>query len=207
MNWNSGVLWGIIGLLGGFFISLLFYIIGKRCQKLCYEIETYPIISDKVSQVKGLEIKYHSKEIDNLYYSIITICNIGNTIIEKSDFAPSCPLSVSTDGYFLVDENNKMDLFSSNRLNNISHTHVPTKTYPIPHFYDLSENDEKRKSIIINFDYIARNEEITCALFHTGNISFDGVLKDGKITDLETFEPRKGSVLRALLILLGYYEC
>lgn len=208
MNWNSGILWGIIGLFGGFLISLLFYVIGKKRQRLYYEIETYPIISDKVSQIKGLEIRYHSNEIENLYYSTITIDNGGNTIIEKGDFAPSCPLSISTDGYFLVDENNKMALFSSNRINNISHMHAPIAKHTIPHVFDSEDSALQRKSIIINFDYIAKNEEITCALFHTGKISFNGVLKDGKVINANATQFKEDSFLKlffdTMLSFLGF---
>lgn len=62
---------------------------------------------------KKLEIKYNSTEIDNLYISRITIKNIGNSIIEKHDFAN--PISIFTHGQFIKDSSN-MDISNMNSL-------------------------------------------------------------------------------------------
>lgn len=169
---NSSLFWCIAGILGGaiisFLISYFFYFKGLRKEKITYDIKTFCIISDKTQQIEGLEVKYNSTEINNLFSSTITIKNIGNSVIEKDDFAPSCPLTISTDGKFLVDKTNGVHLTHLNKTNNI---------HPI---FKIDNNGLVDR-IIITFDYISKKEEITCSLFHTGNISFDGVLKDGKI--------------------------
>ena len=66
MDWNSSLLWGIIGLVGGFLISLLFFTLSKKQRKLSYSISTTPIIIKKITITSGLAITYKNQSIDNL---------------------------------------------------------------------------------------------------------------------------------------------
>lgn len=168
----SNLYWCIAGIIGGaifsFIISALFFFAGLQRKRMSYEVNTFCIVSNKIAKIEGLEVKYHSKEIDNLFASTITIKNIGNSIIESSDFSPSYPLSISTTGKFLIDTSNGMQLRSSNKANNI---------YP-----KFEVDDEYTcNRIFIVFDYIPKHEQLTCSFFHTGEIAVKGVLKDGKI--------------------------
>ena len=110
---NSNLFWCIIGIIGGaivsFIISLLFYFLGIKKKRLSYEINTICLISNNINQVKGLKVKYKSNKIDNLYSSKITIKNIGNVSIEKQDLATNYPLSISTNGQFLLNKSNGID--------------------------------------------------------------------------------------------------
>jgi len=191
MNWNSNLFWCIIGALFSLFISSLFYFIGIKRKCLTYSIKTFCLVSNKINQINGLEVKYNSNVIDDLYSSTITIKNIGNSVIEKQDFAPSCPISISTNGQFLVDESNTTNLFSSNKANNVNIS------------FNTSENNITN-NIIICFDYLSKKEELTCSIFHTGKISFDdGVLKDGKILTPAQYKKRK-KILKYLLESIVY---
>lgn len=187
---NSNLFWCIVGIIGGAIFSLLisffFYFKGLNRKRLTYNIKTFCIISDKINQIKGLEVQYNSIEIDNLFSSTITIKNIGNSVIEKNDFAPSCPISLSTDGKFLVDESNRMNLFPLNKANNV---------YPI---FETDTTHRINNKIIIAFDYISKKEELTCSLFHTGDISFNGILKDGEIISYQESVKRKKIFMRIL---------
>ena len=169
MDWNSSILWGIIGLVGGFIISFFFYFIGLKRKHLSYNIKTICLVSDKINQINGLEIRYNSNEIEDLYFSTITIKNIGNAIIENSDFAALYPLSISTNGIFLIDELNEIELYSSN------------KSSVVQPLFDI-DNDGICNYIIISFDYISKKEELTCSILHTGNIIFEGTLKEGRLS-------------------------
>lgn len=184
MDWNSSALWGIIGLIGGLVISLLsgllFYFKGLKRKRLLYSIKTFRLLSNKVSQIDKLEIKYNSIEIDNLYSSIITIKNIGNSIVEKQDLAQLCPISVSTTERFLVENPEDVNLASTIKANKISIL--------------LNTNETKNNicnNIIIDFDYIPKKKEFSFSIFHTGNISFNGVLKDGEIVNENIVNKRK----------------
>ncbi len=167
MDWNSSVLWGIVGLIGGGAISSFFYFIGKKRIKLSYDIITTTLVSCNATKIKDLNIQYKEKPIYNLYTSTLKIKNIGNCIIEPSDFAPSTPLSLITDGEFLISEDTGTQILTENNFNNVS---------PLLEI----DNDVCRKSII-QFDYIAKNETISCTVFHTGTVYLSGKLKEGQI--------------------------
>lgn len=167
MNWNSSILWGIVGLIGGGLISSFFYFIGKKRMKLSYDIITTTLVSCNATKIKDLNIQYKEKPIYNLYTSTLKIKNIGNCIIEPSDFAPSAPLSLITDGEFLISEDTETHILTENDSNRVS---------PIMEIH----NNVCRKSTI-QFDYIAKNETISCTVFHTGSVCISGKLKDGKI--------------------------
>lgn len=168
---NTNLFWCIIGIVGGaitsFVISYLFYFKGLMKKRLTYDIKTFSIVSEKINQIEGMEIKYKSLEIDNLYSSTITVKNIGNSIIKEQDLAPLCPLSVSTSGFFLKA---KSDCIVSQPVNKISQ-------------YALSfqGNEGTYNYVKLDFDYIPKKAIITYSLFHTGDIIFNGDLMDGEI--------------------------
>ena len=85
---NSNLFWCIVGIIGGaifsLLISLFFYFKGLNKKRLTYDIKTFCIISDKINQINGLDVKYNSTEIENLYSSTVTIKNIGNSKIGRA---------------------------------------------------------------------------------------------------------------------------
>lgn len=183
MNWNSNVLWGIIGVVAGVIVALIFFLIGKKRQILTYKFNTVCLISNKVSKIDSLEIKYGSKTIDDLYHSTITIKNIGNTIIEEHDFAPSKPLSILTDGQF-IPSNIEIEVFDES-----------------VNFHLLFNKDDAGVNLnkcIANFDYIPKKSKIIWSIFHTGNIDIGGALKDGRIIDEKVIKSRNRFVVQDL---------
>lgn len=96
---DSNLFWCIIGIIGGaifsLIITIIFYIIGKTRKRISYNIKTSCLISSNTNKINDLEIKYNNKKIDSLYLSRIKIKNTGNTIIEKSDFSTTNPLTVN----------------------------------------------------------------------------------------------------------------
>lgn len=176
MDWNSSALWGIIGLIGGIVVSAFFYFIGIKRKSLIYDITTTTLVSQNATQIENLSIIYNNKPISNLYTSTIKIRNNGNSIIEPSDFAPSAPLSLITDGEFLINSNTGTKLLSENDYNNV---------YP---FIETDENNICKKTTIC-FDYISKKETISCTVFHTGSLTIYGKLKDGKLkNNVKNFE-------------------
>lgn len=163
MNWNSSILWGIIGLLGGFIVSLLFFILSKRKRKLSYSITTTPIIVKKISKISDLIITYKGKNIDNLSSSYIQIKNIGNDTLEEKDFPELSKLSFITDGEFLINTVDEIEIKSSNESIKI-----------LPSLVAFNE-------IQLNFDYLDPKDIISCNIFHTRNIIISGNIKNGKI--------------------------
>lgn len=172
MDWNSSALWGIIGLFGGFAISSFFYFISIKRKSLIYDITTTILVSKNATQIKNLNITYNNKPIKNLYTSTIKIKNNSNSIIEPNDFAPSVPLSLTTNGEFFASSDTGVRLFSKNTDNNV---------YPL---FEVDENNICKR-LIIHFDYISKKETISCTVFHTGALDIKGKLKEGKIKNSE----------------------
>lgn len=174
MDWNSSALLGIIGLIGGIVISAFFYFLGIKRKSLVYDITTTTLVSENATQIEKLNITYNDKLIKNLYTSTIEIKNNSNSIIELNDFAPSVPLSLITNGEFLVSSDIGVKLFSKNIDNNV---------YPL---FEVDENNMCQK-VIIHFDYISKKETISCTVFHTNSlsVSVNGKLKDGKLKNIE----------------------
>lgn len=194
MDWNSSALWGIIGLIGGIIVSSFFYFISIKRKSLIYDITTTTLVSKNVTQIENLRIIYNNKPISNLYTSTIKIKNNGNSIIERSDFAPSAPLSLKTDGQFLINSDTGTKLLTENNCNSV---------------YPLIETDENGicKKTIINFDYISKKETISCTVFHTGTLSICGKLKDGKLKNNEKIfkinEVILGAIMGAFISSIG----
>ena len=201
---DSNMFWCIIGTISGaitsIIISLVFYLIGIKRKILAYSIITYPIFSNVINIVHGMKINYESNEIDMLFLSKIKIKNIGNSIIESKDFASSNPLSISTTGEFILQQSNEKKLFT---------LHTPHYIYPLINSNPDGKRD-KFNHITLPFDYIPKKEEITCSLLYTGEISFNGVLKDGKIVNLEKYKKNKllyfilYCIIIGLGLILGY---
>lgn len=186
----SELFWCICGALFSLVISGFFFFVGKKRKRISQDIKTFSLISNKVSKIEGLEVKYHSKDIANLFSSIITIRNIGNSTIENFDFAPSSPLSISTTGEFLISKPKEKDLSSTNNPNNARL------------IYKL--NDQNMCDYItIAFDYISKKEQLTISIFHTGEISVGGVLKDGQILDQHTITKRRKFLIDAASYFIG----
>lgn len=169
MDWNTNLFWCIIGVIGGAIVSTFFYLINIKRKRLLCIINTTPIVYNKISKLKGVTISHDNKPIHALYVTKIDIKNIGNSIIEPSDFAPVEPLYLITSGTFFTDENSSSKIKTNKNFNNAHVTYVNDRT-----------NKICIKSVI-NFDYIAKKETITITLFHSDEIYFHGKLKDGKI--------------------------
>lgn len=180
MVFLSNLFWCIISIIGGFLGGLLLYYLGKNRKRISYSIDTFCLVSNKISKDK-LNIEYNSTEIENLYSSTITIKNTGS-VINSEDFAPNSQLSLSTNGQFILNEDKDISLKSTNKANNVS---------PI---FNFNNETNQCNSISIKYDYLAKREEITCTLLHTNDITFNGTLKDGKITYLEKTRKRRKQI-------------
>lgn len=185
MDILTGFLWCILGIAGGAIVT----VINNKRKRLTRKMFTINLISEKVSSINGLEIKYNSQSIKNLYSSTIQIKNTGNTTINNVDIPKKRPLSIYTDGIFIIDKLN-MQLPNSNNENNIQVT--------------FNKNEKRTSSsAIIDFEYISPRQVIAITLLHTGNISLGKwKIKDGKVFDsneiLDETEHKNYSVLSSL---------
>lgn len=165
----GNLFWCIMGISGGAFVSLIFYLLGLKRKILVYNLTTTTLISKDTSQLENLKIKYNKSKITTLYSSTIEIQNTGNTIIEKTDFSLSNPLAITTNGEFILDKDDKIKQYKESS-NNISI------------IFDENNSLNSLKRALISFDYIPKKETISLFVFHTEPIHISGKLKDGKIT-------------------------
>ena len=166
MDIVRSLFWCIIGIAGGAIVT----IINNKRKRLTRKMFTVNLISEKVSTINGLEIKYNSQSIKNLYSSTIQIKNTGNATINNVDIPKKRPLSIYTDGIFIIDKLN-MQLPNPNNENDI---HVT---------FDKNEKGTS-SSAIIDFEFLSPRQIITITLLHTGTISLGKwMVKDGKVLE------------------------
>lgn len=166
MDILTSLFWCILGIAGG----AIFTIVNNKRKRLTRKMFTVNLISEKVSTINGLEIKYNSHPIKNLYSSTIQIKNTGNATINNIDIPKKRPLSIYTDGIFIIDKLN-MQLPNPNNENDI---HVS---------FNKTEKGTS-SSAIIDFEFISPRQLITITLLHTGTISLGKwMIKDGKVLE------------------------
>ena len=188
MNWDSSILWGLIGLIGGFTTSLLFYKLSNKTKKIIYSINSKILITDNLSNIDGLNILYFDSPIKNLSTTTVSFKSIGKDIIEMNDFAKLSPLYIKTSGEFLL-------------KNNIEST-ITNNTNPLnsakPIVIDPS-------TIAIEYDYFSQNDFISFTFFHTGELKVTGKIKKGLLIN-DTLNTKRNFILEvttyALLTIL-----
>lgn len=184
MDWNSSALWGIIGLIGGFIVSFIFYKIGNKNKKIVYNVKSQILITDNLSEIKDLNITYQDKPIKNLTTSTITIKSIGRDTVEMSDFGKATPLCVSTTGEFLLQDSINLTITENTNPNNLMKL--------------VSDGDA---NILLSFDYLSRGDTIVFVLLHTGNLKVNGKLKAGTLLD-NNIVKKINNVMEALIYIV-----
>jgi hypothetical protein len=84
INWESSILWGMIGLIATIFFGYIFYIKSIKNKSLSIFTTSDTLVSESLTKYKGLKIFYNKKPIKELVSTTITIKNIGNLTIEVS---------------------------------------------------------------------------------------------------------------------------
>ena len=180
MDWNSSILWGFIGLIGGFSTSFFFYKLSVKSKKMIYSIKSDILVTDNISKIDGLRILFHNKPITNLSSTTVTLKSIGKDIVEMKDFAKASPLYIETDGEFLL-------------TNNIESA-ITNNSNPLNQAKPITINPSK---IAIEYDYFSRNDTIIFTFFHTGILNVSGKLKNGILISDEK-NTKKNIILNTL---------
>lgn len=164
MDWNSSALWGIIGLIGGFFSSFIFHKISTKTKKIIYTKNSQTLVTNSLSEINGLNITFHNQPIKNLTSTTLTIRSVGKDIINLDDFGKATPLCIKTTECFFLQENVNSIICKNSNPNNLM---------------KLIIKDEK--TILLDFDYLSQEDEVEFVLLHTGTIEIDGKLKSGTL--------------------------
>ncbi len=166
MDWNSAILWGLIGIAStiffGFIFSYIFYRKGLKQKKVICTTSSTVLISDNLSNYKNLKILYDNEYIKTLTSTTINFKNIGNDKIELDDIVPSDPIIISTSGKFLNNEDNIFEVKSTNEK-------VKSK---------LEYIDDSNFNLI--FDFFPPECELSVTVLHSEDILITGDLKVGE---------------------------
>ncbi len=157
MNWKSvetffeNNIWVIFFALLGYLLTIYTYFKSKKKKVGVFNLKSVNLVSSATSKLSKLEVFFNGKKIDNVTSSYIAIWNRGNDIISKEDVAPADPLKLK----FLGELLEFTVIREKNRANN---------------FRLKLENSNE---LLIEFDYMAKNEGILIKAEHTGNSNSD----------------------------------
>lgn len=173
--WKSLDFWSVGGFfigLVGFIAAVVFYFNGKSRKVLEYQISRYFLIFGEEVNIPGIKILYDDKPIQDLISTTIRFINTGNQTIDSNDFAKQAPLCVTCSGQF----------YGFQRGYQI----VADNPSSFPTINMLNE-----QSIKINFDFLKPQQKLRITFLHSGDLSVQGELKNGKIVDTTPVEPWK----------------
>ncbi len=157
LNWLT-ILFGITSFIEGIWI----YIISTRKKSVSYFNKHYQIIGENIKKFDKLVITYDGVELTSFAITTLSFWNSGTETLRNNDLPKVSPLSITInkDNSFLE---GPIIIKQSNVANNIS----------------LNMSADK-KLVLINFDFIDKNDGFIVKLYHTG-ISKDSIFVSGNI--------------------------
>lgn len=184
MDWNSSILWGIIGLIGGFIISFIFYKLSNKKSKIVCIIDSNIIPKQYLNKTDNLDIAYLKEHNKKLIKTIIKIRLSNNIIVNKNDFGRATPFCIKVKGKFFVNDINSIITYNFNPDNL------------------LEPKIKNNSTILLDFDYLTKEDEITLVLLHTGALKVEGKLRNGSVINVDSFE-RTANILNIVIACCG----
>ena len=170
----------IVGVLIG-----IYY--GRKAKRLVFNWRSTTLVRSYENIVPHLTVLYRDSPVQNLTLAKIAVWNFGNDVINNVDIPPLDKIRLTLNKPFRFLEANIN--YASKSANNFSINISP-------------EKDE----IMINFDFIEKNDGLTLALFHTGNttdLTVNGAVKGaGKVEDFSFMAQYNVGALVGKLMLL-----
>lgn len=167
MDWNSSALWGIIGSVVSFVITYYFMKHPISKYQIIYKKETSCILSNTQMREIRVKVKHDTCDIDNLYFSKVTILNKGNYKITENDFVANHNIILFTDGEIFPYD------FSINVQNKLEGSN------------DIKLKLKSNNQIEINIILLHPHESFNFSFFHTEEINYSGELNNGKICEYQ----------------------
>ena len=192
MTWD---IWGAIWFVAGIIVTVVSILATKKTKKIGYDINTQKLITQNIADIKGLEIIFNGNAISNVTATNLIFYNLGSDIIEPTDFASTDPLTIKTDGEFLLSGNINSFITESDKISNLS--------------LSLINTDEVK----IDFEFWRKKAKTKLTLLHTGTeIEIRGTLKTGTVQDMEKNNKRSKwisvvgiGLMMGSLIVADYY--
>lgn len=154
--WNvfSSIWQFLLGVIISYIISYIFFIKSYKDKQPRYSINSNNLITNFERKVDKLQIFYDDQEIKNLTISNVLFWNAGRETINRDDIVQSEPIRIHLkDSKEILDKNIAAITDSTNQFN-----------------VSLSKD---RKNLILDFEYLDKNDGAAIQIFHTGNSSDD----------------------------------
>ncbi|EMM9641621.1 hypothetical protein NTP67_08300 [Providencia rettgeri] len=162
-NSALGTVIGIIGLIA----AILIYVLTRKIYKIssCHEFSN--LINKNHSKLpQQISVMYDGSIVENVSSSEFVIWNSGNSVITKSALATKEPLRIEFAKEIQILR--YQIVVSNNPINNI----------------ELKTDYEYPNSILIDFDFIEKNEGARIEILHTGNKS--DIREKGKLIGVKS---------------------
>lgn len=162
------------------FLSALFiHFKGKKRKEPHCEIVSSNIVNDYATSYENLKVTYKDKPIKNLTLTKLIFWNSGRETILRNHIPLGMPISIKTiNNAEILDIKMYYPDNKKNKLNKMKY---------------IQEDD---KTIIIDFEYLSKNDGVAMAILHTGQSSED-ILMDVNIIDSLPLKSKKS---------LNYYK-
>lgn len=143
-------------------LAILFFLFQRKKRSLLYKISSTPLVTDKMTDIPGLEVRFGGQPMKNITSTTVEFFNIGNQLLEPKHFALLQPLRFSVSGQFLLGQ-----------------TGVQTKAdnpNSVPNIELIDDHTGK-----LTFDFLEPKKSFTITLLHTDELTVHGELKGGSV--------------------------
>lgn len=166
------------------FVSLVYAFAQRKRKRLCYDYETNVLVTNKLSDIEGIEILLKNEKVNQLSVTSIEITNNGNTIIEDND----------------VYEGHKLRIVPRSDVGDIIYSKLVYESSD----YINSSIATNKDSVEFRFNSLEKSDCVVVNVYHTGGKSavFEivGKIKEGKIY---SFGATKFDTPPSMVIILG----
>jgi hypothetical protein len=160
-------------------LAYIFYRRSKRSKEPCWAVRTTTLIEGYSTRLSDLQVLYKGDEVENLSVSRVVLWNTGSDTINASDIADANPLRI------LATANGVIILDAKLVATNNSSSRPSVDVLP------------DRKSALLSFDYLDKDQGAVIQVIHTG-ITSDDLLLDGDIKGAKCLRKRNIRVFRYL---------
>ena len=156
---------GWLGTMIALILAIVVPIMQARKVQLNFSYTSNLLVSDSLSEMEGLDIRFQGDKVEQLTVTTCEICNTGNVTIEDSD----------------VYEGHKLRVFTGSDNAEVLFVSVVSQSYDTNNC-QLSYDGN---SVNVHFDVLEKKEKVVFNIYHTGAadtaFSIEGKVKEGKI--------------------------
>ena len=179
----------IIGILVSILIGYYFYNKGKQKRYLSYVKNSSTLINKLDDDFyNGINITFCNQKIDKLTSTVFRVWNSGNAAILKQDIAQLDPLKIHCNSKILTSRIVKKSEDS---------------------FQIATLHDAEKKSIVLDLDFLEKDNGFICEIIHTGqssDLSFSGKIIGGNISHVKVLflNSKRKSTVKWLIASFGF---